>query len=634
MKDTKKINKKEYDPYLLTQIQPQGGVKFEEVIIRKGDGYETCIHVYDYPTQVKSFWLERLLTMDDVITTIDVGTANKQDILKKLEKSLSEQENRYYEDKSKVGQIKARSTYQSLQGLTEDITNNGEVIKMIHIRYYVSAPTRELLDSKVKDILEKLEARGYRGACLLNEQEYEWRSLFNGYLEQEKFINKRKGQAIPSETLGAGYPLHYTYLDDPTGLFYGTTFTGGNVLLDLFTRTTKRKSYNAVILGLMGSGKSTLLKKLVLNNAIQGQTIRVLDIVGEFKSLVHALGGKTISLDGSDGIINPLQILATITNDDTNEVENEKSFMAHLSKVSMMYKFLNPECSSDEQREFEALLSNFYKFRNIDISKCTEYDTNEYPIMSDFLEYIEKELYSNVETKTAKPNLTDSHRKRLESIILNISGIVRDYGMLFDGHSTIKDINKEQIISFELRNLSNFDSRIFNAQIFSILTLLWNSALIQGTPEMNAFNNGVKKAEDCKKYMILIDEAHRIINSNNVKAVEYLTTFEREARKYFGGLIFATHSIRDVAPANINNEIFEKIKILFELTQYKFIMQQDNNSLSTLTEVFSGQLSENELRKIPYLEQGNCILSINGFDNIMFNIEATKQELDLFKGGA
>lgn len=629
-----KINK-EYNPYLLTQIQPQGGIKFDERIIQKGDGFETIINLYDYPIEVDSFWLERLLTIDeDIITTVDIGTANKQEILKKLEKSLVEQENRFYEDRSKIGQIKAKSTYQSLQGLTENITNNGEIIKLVHIRYFVSCATRDKLESKVKEIIEKLESLGYRGAILLNEQEYEWKSLFNGYLEQEKFINRRKGKAIPSETLGAGYPFHYAKLDDPTGMFLGTTFTGGSVLFDLFTKTKDRMSYNAVIVGTMGSGKSTLLKKLVLNNAIQGQTIRVLDIVGEFRSLVQALDGKTISLDGSDGMINPLQILATITDDNTNEVDNERSFMTHLSKVSMMYKFLNPDCESDEQRQFESLVSNFYRFKNIDISRCTEYEVNEYPTMSELLVYIQNELYSDMENKIAKVNLTESHRKRLESIILNIESVVRDYGMLFDGHSSIKDINTEQILSFELRNLSSFDERIFNAQIFSILTLLWNNSLVQGSKEMKAFNNSLKPLEDCTKYMILIDEAHRIINSNNIKSVEYLTSFEREARKYFGGLIFATQSIRDVAPANINNEVFEKIKTLFELTQYKFIMKQDNNVLPLLSEIFSGQLSQNELSKIPYLKQGNCILSINGFSNIMFNVEVNKEELDLFKGGA
>ncbi|WP_343102068.1 hypothetical protein [Romboutsia sp. MSSM.1001216sp_RTP31141st1_G3_RTP31141_220114] len=50
--------------------------------------------------------------MNDVITTIDIKPSNKQKILKQLEKSLVEQENRYYEDRSKVGKIQSESTYQ------------------------------------------------------------------------------------------------------------------------------------------------------------------------------------------------------------------------------------------------------------------------------------------------------------------------------------------------------------------------------------------------------------------------------------------------------------------------------------------------------------------------------------------
>ena len=73
---------------------------------------------------------------------------------------------------------------------------------------------------------------------------------------------------------------------------------------------------------------------------------------------------------------------------------------------------------------------------------------------------------------------------------------------------------------------------------------------------------------------------------------------------------------------------------MFDLTQYKFIMQQDSNSIDTLSNVFSGQLSDSELLSIPRLDQGDCILSVNGVGNISFNIEASSEELDLFKGGA
>lgn len=628
-------NKKEYNPYLLTEIQPKGGIKFDEKIIQKGDGYETVVSIYEYPTQVSEFWLERIIAIKDVIITIDIGTYEKGKVKSKIEKSLAELENRYYTDSSRVSRIEAQNTYQNLTSLVNDITQSNEIVKLVNVRYFISATTREQVEEKVKDVISELESIGYKSSIYVNEQQYEWQSLFIPYTEQEKFKNRRKGKAIPSVTLGAGYPFHFTSLDDPAGTFLGTTFTGGNVLFDIFTKTKKRMYYNGVVVGSMGSGKSTLLKKLVKDNAIQGQTIRILDIVGEFNGLVKSLGGKIVSLDGNDGIINPMQVLATITDDKTYEVDNRLSFMTHISKVSMMYKYLSQDCSSVESMEFEMLLNKFYKFWNIEVDKSTEYETREYPILSDLLAFIKDELYSDLDKKIMKSSISDSRKIILEKIILTLDSTILNYGKLFDGYSDISsDLTNEQIISFELRNLSSFDSRIFNAQIFNILTILWNNSLVQGRKEMGYFNRKEKTIDECKKYMILIDEAHKIINSNNILAVEYLTNFEREARKYFGGLVFATQNIRDVAPNNLNDPIFEKIKTLFELTQYKFIMKQGSNALNILKNVFEGQISDNELNKIPYLEQGNCILSIDGLENILFNVEVTKEELSLFGGGA
>ena len=624
----------DFNPFFVRKVQPQGGVKFDEKFIKKGDGYEIVVHLYEYKNQVNYFWLLQLTSIKNVITTIDISTEKKRTALKSINKSLVEQKNRYREETNEVNAIEAQSTYSNLHQLAEDITNFGEVIKLVHIRYYLADKTKAGLEEKVKDLLEELEGLGYRATICLNEQEYEWRSLFSPYSEQINFKNKRSGKAIPSSSIGGGYFFHFTQLNDPTGVYLGTTTTGGNVLFDLFTKDNKRKSYNAVVFGMMGAGKSTLLKKLVLDNAIQGQTIRILDIVGEFKDLVVELGGSTVSLDGTNGMINPLQILATIVDENTNKVNNEESFMVHIAKVSTMYKFLNPNCSVEEQREFDKLLNKFYHHFGIEKNKSCEYSVYEYPTMSQFLQYIKETLYTDIENEIINPKIPKTKIERLDSIILNIESIVRDYKNLFDGHSTVDDITNKPILSFDLRNLTQFDVRVFNAQVFNILTLLWNNALVQGRKEKALYDNKTKSFNECIKYMILIDEAHRIINSNNPTAVEYLIGFQREARKYFGGLIFATQSIRDIAPSNLNNEMFEKIKTMFDLTQYKFIMQQDSNALDTLSNVFNGQLSDSELSSIPRLEQGNCILSINGLGNISFSIEASSEELELFKGGA
>ncbi|MBC5630484.1 ATP-binding protein [Clostridium sp. NSJ-6] len=624
----------EYNPYLLTAIQPVGGISFSERAIIKGDGYESCIRIYEFKTQVNDYWLEDLLNFEDVTTTIDVSTENQDKILEKINRSITEQITRAGDAPSNIDRIKATSEISKLQALVEDITQNEEIIKLVTVRYYVSALTLEELDIRIKDILIRLQNLGYRGAVCINEQEYEWQSLFSSATEQTYYTNKRVGKPLPSIFLGGGYPFHFTELNDPTGKYLGRTYTGGNVLYDIFTRNDYRKSFNALIVGLMGSGKSTLLKKLMMDNAIVNNTIRVLDISGEFKTLVEALGGKVIALDGTDGIINPLQIFATVVDEETNEVLEEQSYMLHLSKVSMLYQFISPTAEQSEIREFERLLSDFYRSCGIDRKKATTYEITEYPIMEQLLEYTKNELYEDVERAIIKKNLTSTKQERLELIILNIESMVRDYGTLFNGHSSISNFDDEQIVSFAVKNLTQFDKRIFNAQTFNIMTLLWNNALKQGLPAKKLYDDGKISFEDSKKYFLLIDEAHKFINSNNIMAVDYLISFEREARKYFAGLIFATQSIRDVVPENAESEALQKIKTLFELTQYKFIMQQDNNSKKALMDIFDGQLTESEIEGVPFFRKGECILAINGFKNIKFRIEVTSKELDLFKGGA
>ncbi|MDT7957121.1 ATP-binding protein, partial [Clostridium perfringens] len=81
-------------------------------------------------------------------------------------------------------------------------------------------------------------------------------------------------------------------------------------------------------------------------------------------------------------------------------------------------------------------------------------------------------------------------QERIESIKLTIENAINNYSKLFNGYSTIEDMSSERILSFELRNLSQFDNRIFNAQMFSILTMLWNGALKQGIKQKKLFDSG------------------------------------------------------------------------------------------------------------------------------------------------
>ncbi|MGN0173317.1 MAG: VirB4 family type IV secretion system protein, partial [Acutalibacteraceae bacterium] len=473
---------------------------------------------------------------------------------------------------------------------------------------------------------------GYKSAVFLNESKAEWNSMFQSYNEQMKTEFKRYGQPLLSEMIASGNPFHFTKLNDTYGTYLGySSATYGSVLFDMFQRDNRRMSYNGLCVGRMGAGKSTLLKKLMTDMAARGNYIRGFDVTGEWRDMIEEYGGKIISLDGSQGILNALEVLKTGENDVI-------SFNRHLSKLTTIYKFLVKDVDAYEIIEFEQLLKEFYQdYGLINPDKDTQLTglpANSYPIWSDFLNYIKKVQKSADAKGKVQTEIEIEKQKRINNIRLVIQSLVDSYGHIFNGHTSIDNILDTQIVFFDIKNLANMKSEIFDAQMFTALLLCWDNCLKIGSQMKDLYDKNQIAWEDITRFMIFIDEAHRIINTNKLQAVEQLIVFEREARKFFGGLLYASQSIRDFVPEGSNQDSVDKIKTLFELTQYKFIMQQDSNCLDLLNNVFQYQLTESELQQIPSLEKGECILSISSDKNIQFYVDVTDEELELFRGGA
>jgi DNA helicase HerA-like ATPase/uncharacterized protein (UPF0335 family) len=630
-----------YNPALLSYIQPQGGVSFHENYIRKGDGYESVITVYEYPTNNNVFWLENImnLTSTNTIVTVDIATQDKQEARNLVNKGMKEQEDRIESDKNKTDKMDARYNYQDLLELYDTIANDNEVIKQIITRIYVHGQTISEVEDNAKLVFQELEGKGFKAAVFLNEQKQEHMALFLPYGEQIKQVNKRNGKELPSRTLAAGLPFNFSELLDKKGSYLGETFNGGTVMFDLFHKDSKRRYYNAALVGEMGAGKSTTLKKITKDNILRNNYVRGFDVVGEFETLISEFDGTYINLDGSQGRINPWQVLKTSADPKKSKEENEhQSFMMHLAKLEKFYRFLVPSATHDDIQEFNSTQRKFYeKIGLVDKIRqggITELENDEYPISSEYLQFVREELYEDVDNATVRENLTPSRILRLEKIELHIENLVNSYGQMFDGHSTVQDITNEQIVFFSIRSLTQFSQEIFNAQIFNALNLLWDNMIQVGAPQMAAlYENKDLDIDLIRKFLIIIDESHRFINPQNPLAVQYLTDYAREARKYFGGLLFASQSIRDYVPEGISDTVLTEIKKLFELTQYKFIMQQDSNTIKDMRKIFEGQLSESELNTIPILEQGECILSIKGVKNIAFKVDASPEEIQLFRGG-
>lgn len=638
------IQEETYDPYLLEQIQPSGGITFQDTrYVETGTGYETCIHVYDFPQKLDDFWMAKVCNINNTVVTVDISTDNVMEVQKNINRSMKEQQYRYMEAQNFQEKYDAKQRFQEMERLYEEISSLGEVIKLLHIRIFVADHSYMRLEEKVKNILAKLESNGFRAAIFLNESKTEWESMYRPYKEQQSedlfFIY---GQPLTSNALAAGNPFHFSSLQDPCGDFLGKTPCGGNVLFDEFHKSKTRRFYNSLAVGTMGSGKSTLLKKRFLTNAIKGNYVRTFDISGEFTTLTKTLGGKVLKLDGTNGILNPLEVLKA-------EEGEEISFTRHISKVSTIYKFLT-EGSADTEEiiEFEELLRELYKTFGMELvggkvkSQVTGLPANRYPTFSDLLAYIEGKMeeiqrkskaYEAVELDLVK------HRMAIMDKIRRVlSNITNTYGSLFDGHTSIDNILDEQIVTFDLSTIKEMKPSVFDAQIFNMISLCWDNCVTNGKLMMERLRKakgeeGALDPEQVTKFLMIIDESHRWINTKKRHALESISIYLREARKFFGGIMLASQSIRDYVPEGSGAEEIDDLKKIFELTQYKFIFHQESDTLPLLDKVFENTLTQSQRNKIPKLEIGENILCIASDRNLEFKVHLTKEEDRIFEGG-
>jgi len=627
-KESNHFKNSDFDLEFISKIQPAGNIIFKENYIKKGDGFETCVEIYDYPETVRNFWLRTItnFNIENLIVTIDISTMDNAIVDSVLEKNLKENKYRTNNEKNITDRLKSKKDFQNSVSLHDKLYSNSINIKLVKIRIFLFDKSLKNLESEVVKLLNYLNGKSFKASIFLNELEYEYKSIYHPFKYQaNSFYNKRNGKEITSETLGAGLDYNFSYLHDENGLIYGTTKGGGYVVFNTFLKNEQRKSYNGILMGKMGSGKSTFLKKLALNNYILGTKIRCFDASGEFKYLVKKSNGKMINLNNPNNIINPLQIYKSSLNNSSdediednfdNETDNEiraKFYQNHLSKFQIFFRYLSPNLDETYFDELSILLDdfynkiNFYKIMNGEkiFINITELNPNEYPILSDFLTYI----------NTIYNDETDNLRKeRLNVLELKLKTIVNVYGMLFNGYSTI-DIQEEKLVVFNIKELATLPNNIFSAVIFNILNILWQEMI--NNVDISKYGNNIKDVK-LNNYLVIIDEAHRILNDDlDNKTIKFFIDFEREARKYLGAIWLSYHTIDDAIK---NDNVKKEINKIFNLSQYKVIFEQDIQLKEKLMSVFKDSITETEIDKISRFQIGECLLSLNTDNNIIFKV--------------
>ena len=621
------------DAALFAQLQPQGGISFAAPhYTLMGDGYCRCLHIYALPSSLRRFWLTKLFSVPSSICSFDVSTKNINEVKKNINRSIGEENARAGASRNYEELYDAQRRRQELQQLYDELSRMGEVLKVCDFRIFVKAPTLAELEERCSELTSNLEAEDFKVTCLLNEQRSEWQSLFSNYHTAHQRPLAMKGLSLTTEQLAIGDPFHHSELLDEEGTLLGFSDTGGAIVFDEFSKSSRRKYYNSIVCGDMGSGKSTLLKKRFKHNASVGNYIRCFDVSGEFRALTLEFGGKIIRCGGGDGMLNPFEILRSGDDEYT-------SYANHISKLQVFFQCVLPSMDDRLAQELANVLRGYYESFDLtpdDDNVITGLEAEEYPILSDLRQYIaaaiEHVVQQNAQALTEVETQLQVERARNLNLLLGaVDNLCKNYGRLFDGHTSIQDISQERIVTFDISAIKDLGS-IFAAEMQILTALCWDNAVNNGTRALQQWENGAK-IEEITKFLLLIDESHNWINTRMPLILDMILRYMREDRKYFAGITLASQSVRDYMP-QIDVEGVEKIRILFELSQYKFMFRQDSSVKEHLRKVFGEGLTYSQVERIPFLEQGEGVMSIAGDRSLQMKVWLSADyEESLFAGG-
>lgn len=577
-------------------------IKFNEKDMLLGDVFATSIIIDTFPSYTRGSWLGMLSNIKDTRMIISVKPMDNVEVSKTLKKGMSETRSKYINTNDRNDQIMLKNQLQDYEQLTNKMDRENEKMLLMSVVFFSYANTKEELSKRIKEIKSAMSSLNLRGSQLIFEQEQGFKTALPTL---DMPIQDNFGLPMPATTVAASFPFVFESIqDDGNSIILGDDINGGLTMFDLWKRTNKRTNSNVCIIGKSGSGKSTLIKKLIRGNWARKTKILCIDPERELKDMCLSVGGTWIDAgSGSGFIINPLEI-----KNSTNDEDNNVAVIKHLQTFRTFIKYYFKDLTELELTKIEELLLRTYKNKGItldtDVSKLS---SNDYPIITDFHNEIVKELDKAKNDKRVNDDNVKSLEK-IEAIVRRMTTGVDS--KLWNAPSNV-DLSSDFIV-FDIHSLLESDDTILRTQFFNILSLCWH----------------IISQDRDEQIMLVIDEAHLLIDPNNKDGLEFLKRTSKRIRKYAGSMVVCTQNMIDFT----SPEVVRYGQVIVDNSDYQFVLAQGSEEIISLQKVL--RLSENERRYLQTAGKGQSLLVISHDKRVPIFIHLRPEEKELFgKGG-
>ena len=551
-----------------SEIAPKG-LQFYPSEFNISDQWATILTVVSYPKFIDPGYLSSLTSIPGIKVVIKHIPLPFSVISKMLNKEIANLKQNYQDENDKTIQERIRQDYESLESFIQMLASSQSAIFDFQMHIMLTADTKDELNNKKMQLKNYLESMELKAIPLRFEQEKVLKSIVPIFPKQE--IEDRVGVPIPSPTIAAMYPFIFDSIKD-AGLstLLGVDFSGGVILFNQFLYQIKkehnRNNANIIILGTSGSGKSTAAKILLRTNIRNNNQIVCIDPEGELEDMVRIYNGDFIDLGkgGEYGMINPLEV---VVDSDEGELESGAGYSVltrTLQTLKAFMKYYAPDIEDDVLNMFSEVVQETYARFGINYqSDFTKFTSDDYPTLADVYETVRGRLMS----------MTDrTHEKDImERLEMKLRPLVRELKYYFSGHTTIRANSK--FIVFNIREVMNADANVRNALFFNILKYAWSLTLDVST-----------------NTILMVDEAHVLLGSNNTLGADFLAQIQRRSRKYNTGTIIITQQPSDFS----DPQVITQGKAIFDNASYYLVMGLKKQAVEDLARLIDLNESEQD----------------------------------------
>ena len=589
-----------------SQLAPKG-LQFNPSDFFISDKYATILTVVSYPKYIVPGYLSSLTNMPGIKVVVKHIPVPFQTMSKMLNRQVADLREKYQRERDQTMRERYRQDAESLEYFTSMLAGSQARIFDFQMHIMITADTKEELELKKVNVKNYLDAMELKGISLRFEQEKVLKSILPIFPPQD--IEQRIGTPIPSVTIAAMYPFIFDSIKDPgLSTLLGVDFSGGVILFNQFLykirKENNRNNANMIILGTSGSGKSTAAKLMLRTHIRNGCQIVAIDPEDELREITQTYGGDTIDIGkgGEFGLINPLEV---VIDADEEEIKQGLGYTVLTRTLQFLKAFLtyyDPTITEDVLTMFSDVAQDTYRRFGIDFNTdFSKFTSKDYPTFSD--------VYATVKGRLMSMTEQTNERDVMERLELKIRPITKELRFYFDGHTTIR--RDSDFMVFNIKELMNTDSNIRDALFFNVLKYAWGLCL---DPSVDT--------------VLMVDEAHVLLGSNNRLGAEFLAQVQRRARKYNTGTIIITQQPSDFADPGV----ITHGKAIFDNASYYLVMGLKKQAVEDLSLLID--LNDSEKESIKRYSQGEALF-VCGNRRMRINIAVTKEELDSFgdRGG-